>query len=341
MDRSFSIFQDNKNITNPVPYIKNFYILDFTTACQQTITEMVGYKYRYEEVSAVAEDLNHGAGDGSHFYLLPTILLDKNLNEGLIDYYENINHILDYGEFRHPEYDPMLRRGIKDIVIRSYDQYTQISSDNTLQVTTTSNVFSAILSKIAILKEQEDLTNAFLVDEKKDKEVAVEEKKEIITDNVEMANQAEIKDIPVANLVEAAVEEKKEIIAENVEDVPHKKNESAVNVTLTNEEIEFQKKQSEFLMQQLLPNILLLQGGVGDSNQIMQNIFMLTNTFMNNNQSILKNNKILADLSINMIEAPNKLTNNDTIDNKNDVVSDSTKINNNNKTKKSPNKKRK
>ena len=80
MDRSFSVFQDNKN-KGGVPYIKNFYILDFTTACQQTITEMVGYKYSYEEVSAVAEDLNHGAGDGSHFYLLPTILLEKNLNE--------------------------------------------------------------------------------------------------------------------------------------------------------------------------------------------------------------------------------------------------------------------
>ena len=68
---------------------------------------------------------------------------------------------------------------------------------------------------------------------------------------------------------------------------------------------------------------------------------MLTNTFMNNNQSILKNNKILADLSINMIEAPNKLTNNDIIaHNKNDV-SDSSKINKINKSKKSPNKKRK
>ena len=89
-------------------------------------------------------------------------------------------------------------------------------------------------------------------------------------------------------------------------------------------------------MQQLLPNILLLQNGGGDSNQIMQNIFIFT---MNNYQSIIKSNKILADLSINMIEAPNKLTNNDTIDNKNDV-SDSTKINKNNKSKKSPNKKR-
>jgi len=46
--------------------------LDFTTACQQAIAEMVGYRYSYEEVSAAAEDLNHGADDGSHFYLLPT-----------------------------------------------------------------------------------------------------------------------------------------------------------------------------------------------------------------------------------------------------------------------------
>jgi hypothetical protein len=225
-------------------------------------------------------------------------LLENNLNEGLIDYFQNINHILDYGEFRHPEYDPMLRRGIKQIVIRSYDKYTQISSDNTVHVTTPSNIFSAILSKIAILKEQEDLTNAYLLDEKKDKEIAVEEKKETIEDNVK--------------------------------EITPKQDESAGNATITNEEIEFQKKQSEFLMQQLLPNMLLLQNGGGDSNQIMQNIFIFT---MNNYQSIIKTNKNLADLSINMIEAPNKLTNNDTIaDNK---------INNNNKSKKSPNKKRK
>jgi len=206
MDRSFSIFQDNKN-QGGVPYVKHFYTLDFTTACQQTITEMIGYKYSYEELSAVAEDLNHGAGDGTHFYLLPTQLLDNNLNEGLIDYYENINHILDYGEFRHPEYDPMLRRGIKDIVIRSYDRYTQISIDNNVKVSTTSNVFSAILSQIAILKEQEDLINAYSIDEKKDKEITVEEKKEIIADNVK--------------------------------EVPHKQDESAGNVTITNKEIEF------------------------------------------------------------------------------------------------------
>jgi len=56
MDRLFSVFQDNKN-KGGVPYINIFYILDFTTACQQTITEMVGNKYSYEEVSA--------AGDGT------------------------------------------------------------------------------------------------------------------------------------------------------------------------------------------------------------------------------------------------------------------------------------
>jgi len=68
MDRSFSIFQDNRN-QGAIPYINHFYILDYTTACQQTIAEMVGYRYSYEEVSATAEDLNHGAGDGSHFFI--------------------------------------------------------------------------------------------------------------------------------------------------------------------------------------------------------------------------------------------------------------------------------
>ena len=93
-------------------------------------------------------------------------------------------------------------------------------------------------------------------------------------------------------------------------------------------------------MQQLLPNILLLQNGGGDTNEIMQNIFMQTNIFMTNFQSIIKSNKILADLSINRIEAPNKLTKNDTIDNKIDV-SDSSTTNNKIIPKKSPNKKRK
>jgi len=77
-------------------------------------------------------------------------------------------------------------------------------------------------------------------------------------------------------------------------------------------------------MQQLSSIMLLLQNGGLDSNQIMQNIFIF---IMNNYQSIIKKiNKILADLSINRIEAPNKLTNNDTIDNKIDV-SDSSESN--------------
>jgi len=48
---------------------------------------------------------------------------------------------------------------------------------------------------------------------------------------------------------------------------------------------------------------------------------------MNNNQSISKNNKILADLSINRIEA-NNLTNNDTIKNKIDSSKKLIKIEN-------------
>jgi len=60
----------------------------------------------------------------------------------------------------------------------------------------------------------------------------------------------------------------------------------------------------------------------------------INNFTMNNYQSIIKNNKILADLSINRIEA-NKLTNNNTIENKIDVSSKSCK---NNKSKKSPDK---
>jgi len=47
---------------------------------------------------------------------------------------------------------------------------------------------------------------------------------------------------------------------------------------------------------------------------------MQTNIFINNNQSTIKNKKILADLSINMID-PTNLTNNDTIENKKDVSS--------------------
>jgi len=59
----------------------------------------------------------------------------------------------------------MLRRGRKENIIRCYDKYPQISSDNSVKVTTTGNVFSAILSKIKndeiVKKDQEILTNAF------------------------------------------------------------------------------------------------------------------------------------------------------------------------------------
>jgi len=123
-------------------------------------------------VSSAAEDLNHEACDGSSFYLLPTQCSDQNLSEGLIDYYEKINRILNYGEFRHLEYEPMLRRGRKDNVSRSYDKYTQISSDNTVKVTNTINIFNAILCKIKndkiVKDEQELMTKEFLLDQEND-----------------------------------------------------------------------------------------------------------------------------------------------------------------------------
>jgi len=181
-------------------------------------------------------------------YYLHSFLI-KISTKGLIDYYKNINHILDYGEFRHPEYDSMLRRGIKDIVIRSYDKYTQISIDKNVKVLITSNVFSALLSKIADVKELQELTTAFLLGKENNDSVAiiqdvsvailagssVKENKEIIANYIEVArNQG----ICVAILAQSAVDQKKE--------APHKGNESAVNVTFTNKEIDFQKKRMIF-----------------------------------------------------------------------------------------------
>jgi len=164
MDRSFSMFQYNKDI-GKIPYIYNNYILDFTTACHDELVD--GYRYTYAEVLSAAEDLNHGAGDGSHFYLLPTQCSDKNLNEGLTDYFENLNRILTYGEFRHPEYEPLFRRGTKVNVSRSYDKYRRTSNEEVVQVTNI-NILTAILTKTnndAIVKEQEEnLTNANLLD---------------------------------------------------------------------------------------------------------------------------------------------------------------------------------
>ena len=124
-------------------------------------------------------------------------MLDKSLSEGLSDYFQSINHILDYGEFQHPEYEPMLRKGTKQPVIRSYDKYTQISTDNNVEVTTTSNVFSAILSQIAIVKEQQELTTAFLLDE----------------ENIDSVARIENFPVPpeVAILAEPTVKEKKKI----------------------------------------------------------------------------------------------------------------------------------
>jgi len=65
-DRSFSIFQDNIDVGAIYSLHKALLYLSFTTACHQTIAEMVGYRYSYAELSSAAEDLKRGAGDGSH-----------------------------------------------------------------------------------------------------------------------------------------------------------------------------------------------------------------------------------------------------------------------------------
>jgi len=72
--------------------IKHYFILDYTTASHDLKDQ---YRFSYAEVLSAAEDLNNGVGDGSHFYLLPTQCLDKSLSEGLTDYFESINYILN------------------------------------------------------------------------------------------------------------------------------------------------------------------------------------------------------------------------------------------------------
>jgi len=84
----------------------------------------------------------------------------------------------------------MLRRGIKETVIWSYEKYTQISSNNIVKVTTTSNVFSVIPSKIAYVKEQQEHTTAFLLDEQENKN-----------------SVARIRDVPDSIPAESVVEE--------------------------------------------------------------------------------------------------------------------------------------
>jgi hypothetical protein len=315
MDRSFSIFQDNRTGINPVPYIKDYYILDYTTACHDPEDEFLGYKYTYEEVSAAAEDLNHGAGDGTHFFLLPTQMLDRSLSEGLIDYFQNMNYILDYGEFRHPEYEIMLRKGTKQPVMRSYDKYTQFSSDNTIKVITTSNVFTKILSKInndAIVKnEQEILTKAYLQDitnaDQAEEKVPLNNQDESTVNNPKEDKESQDVSLTIP-LAESASDESKVVIPDQKGIT--KISEKSIELLLK------EKKEAEFFNTTILPTIRLLSCTKGrDYKKIMDNMILQTNIFMNEFN----------------------LTNDDTIENNNDVSS-SKQTNNDSKKNKSPKK---
>ena len=74
---------------------------------------------------------NHSLLEQKHFHLLPTRSFSGNvLSEGLTDYLDTINHILKYGEFLHPEYEPLNRWGGLVVVQRSYKIYPPTSVIN-------------------------------------------------------------------------------------------------------------------------------------------------------------------------------------------------------------------
>jgi hypothetical protein len=213
----------------------------------------------------------------------------------------------------------MLRRGIKINVSRSYDKNTQISNEETVQVTT-SNVFTAILTKInndVIVKEQQKiLTNAYLLDvQKKD------------------SNVTRIQDVPVPIPLAESADDKKAIKqnqkGKNVLEIQDSSNmpetppEKRIELLLQEKkEIELQEKlkEAEYFRTTIWPTIRLLSCTKGrDYKKIIDNMIMQTNIFMNEFN----------------------LTNNDTIENNNDVSSKQTDINVKNNSKKSPNKSQK
>jgi hypothetical protein len=64
----------------------------------------------------------------NHFHLLPTRSISRNaLSQGLMDNLKGMNHILKYGEFLHPEYEPLNRWGGLTVVQRSYKIYPPTS----------------------------------------------------------------------------------------------------------------------------------------------------------------------------------------------------------------------
>ena len=253
-------------------------------------------------------------------------MLDKSLSEGLIDYFQNMNYIIDYGEFRHPEYEIMLRKGTKQPVLRSYDKYTQFSSDNTVKVITTSNVFTKILSKInndAIVKnEQEILTKAYLQDitnaDQAEEKVPLNNQDESTVNNPKEDKESQDVSLTIP-LAESASDESKVITPDQKGNNVREIQESSKMTKISEKSIELllkEKKEAEFFNTTILPTIRLLSCTKGrDYKKIMDNMIMQTNIFMNEFN----------------------LSNDDTLENNNDVSS-SKQTNNDSKKNKSPKK---
>ena len=127
-NRQFCIFFDSSN-QHSVPYIPNHYILSYITKqgddgkdCEPK------YSFHEDEVEYCLDVENHSLLDHNHFYLLPTRSFSRNvLSEGLTDYFESINHILKYGEFLYPDYEPLNRWGGLTECKRSYKIYPPTS----------------------------------------------------------------------------------------------------------------------------------------------------------------------------------------------------------------------
>ena len=113
-DHNFSIFFNNEEMKN-IPYIKNYYILQYTTICKES-----KYNYTLEKGNKSIMDQNHGALDGNHYHLLTTHLFDTATNSSLTQYYKNMNYIFKYGEFQYLNYESFNRWGDRIDFTRNY-----------------------------------------------------------------------------------------------------------------------------------------------------------------------------------------------------------------------------
>ena len=132
-DHDFSIFFNNEGC-NDIPYIKNYYILQYTTICN-----IPKYDYSITEGRKTITDQNHGALDGDKYHLLTTHLFDTAITESLCVLYLNMNHILKYGEFHYSNYESLNRWG----GMRDFNrEYLSSKISEQIKDTVIKNIFS-------------------------------------------------------------------------------------------------------------------------------------------------------------------------------------------------------